>query len=141
MRRRQVQSRGSGDLRRPAPSRWRHATWSIESSGGTHGTHTVFERDPINRGINVPPLIVPIFDREGNLKETTACDTYGNVIAIPRGPHILGAFEAHAAAEDKKSSAKADTAKTGATVSSAEKMPTTPGKGCHTLMPRQERPH
>ncbi len=101
---------------------------------------TVFERDQIKRGIDVPPMIAQIFDREGNLKETTTCDTYGNVTAIPGGPDLLGAFKAHATAEDKKSRAKAETAKAGATELGEERMPTTTvGKACHSLMLRQER--
>ncbi len=73
--------------------------------------NTVFERDQIERGIDVPPLIAQTFDRQGNVAKTTTCDTYGNVTAMPGGPDLLGGIKAHAAAEDKKNRAKADTAK------------------------------
>lgn len=84
---------------------------------------TVFEKDMFERGLNAPSLIAQTIDRKGNVKETTTCDTYGNVTAIPGGPDLLGAMNAHAAAEDKKESAKTNTAETG-----TEKMRTTAGK-------------
>lgn len=45
--------------------------------------NTVFDRDQIKRGTDVPPSGTQSLDQEGTVEETTTCDTYGNVTAMP----------------------------------------------------------